>query len=63
MTKLFSVLIASLFFSASLHAADKIRIGFPDPSGSFLTLALGQKGGFFQTEGFQAVWRSGQVLH
>ena len=49
--------IAALFLiflsQVQVHAADKIRIGYPDPSGSFLTLPLGEKAGFFQKEGFQ----------
>ena len=36
------------------HAADKIRIGFPDLTVPFVSLPLGQKRGFFQEEGLQA---------
>jgi ABC-type nitrate/sulfonate/bicarbonate transport system substrate-binding protein len=50
--------VAALFLiflsQVQVHAADKIRIGYPDPSGSFLTLPLGEKAGFFQKEGFQS---------
>jgi len=49
--------VAALFLiflsQVQVHAADKIRIGYPDPSGSFLTLPLCEKAGFFQKEGFQ----------
>jgi len=38
----------------SVEAADKIKMGFPDPSSSFLSLPVGQKAGFFPKEGIQA---------
>ena len=52
--KVVLILMTSLLFQAGAHAADKIRIGFPDFSSSFLSLPLGQKPGFFQQEGIQA---------
>jgi len=54
MTKFSFILLASLFFPASLHAADKIRIGYPDFNSSTFTLPLAQLRGFFQEEGLQA---------
>src|SRR5262249_37092837 len=42
------------FLHSATHAADKIKMGFPDPSASFLSLPLGQKAGFFSKEGIQA---------
>ena len=54
MKKIFLVLLSVYVLHASARAADKIRIGYPDTSGSFLSLPLGQKAGLFQKEGFQA---------
>ena len=54
MTKFSFILLASLFFPASLHAADKIRIGYLDFNSSTFTLPLAQLRGFFQEEGLQA---------
>ena len=43
------------FFPQTLvHAADKIRIGFPDLAAPFVPLAVGDKRGFFQEEGIVA---------
>ena len=53
MTKFSLILLASLFFPASLHA-DKTRIGYPDFNSSTFTLPLAQLRGFFQEEGLQA---------
>jgi NitT/TauT family transport system substrate-binding protein len=47
-------LLITLILHASVHAADKIRIGFPDLAAPFLSLPLGQKRGFIQEEGLQA---------
>jgi hypothetical protein len=47
------VLLAVLLLCASVHAADKIRIGFPDLAAPFVPLAIGDKRGFFQEEGLQ----------
>ncbi len=49
-----SALLAILFLSAATHAADKIRIGFPDLAAPFVPLAVGEKKGFFQEQGIQA---------
>jgi len=54
MKKFFGALIAFLFLHASVHAADKIRVGYPAPVGNFLTLPLAQKRGFFKEEGLDA---------
>jgi ABC-type nitrate/sulfonate/bicarbonate transport system substrate-binding protein len=54
MKKFLGALLVLFLFHASVHAADKIRIGFPDFSSPFLSLPLGQKPGFFQQEGIQA---------
>src|SRR5439155_24877941 len=44
---------ALLFFSASGHAADKLRIGFPDLAAEFIPLPVGEQRGFFKEEGLQ----------
>src|SRR6266498_4926338 len=54
MKKFLGALLVLFLFHASVHAADKIRIGFRDFSSPFLSLPLGQKPGFFQQEGIQA---------
>ena len=48
----FSIILV-LFLPASVHAVDKIRIGFPDLAAPFVPLAIGDKKGFFQEEGIQ----------
>ena len=53
MRKISVVLLASFLFQAPVHAADRIRIGFPDITGPFVPLPIGQKMGFFQEEGLQ----------
>jgi ABC-type nitrate/sulfonate/bicarbonate transport system substrate-binding protein len=47
------LLLAIFLFHSSLEAADKIRVGFPDLAAPFVSLALGQKRGFFHEEGLQ----------
>ena len=54
MKKIFTALLSVFVLQCSVHAEDKIRIGFPDLAANFLSLPLGQKKGFFQEEGFQA---------
>jgi ABC-type nitrate/sulfonate/bicarbonate transport system substrate-binding protein len=54
MKKFLGALLVVFLFHASAHSADKIRIGYPDPSAGFAALPLGQKLGFFQEEGLQA---------
>lgn len=54
MKKVFLALLTFFFLSASVHAADKIRIGFPDLAAPFVPLAVGEKKGFFQEQGIQA---------
>jgi len=49
----FSIVLV-LFLHASVHAADKIRIGFPDSAAQFIPLPLGEQRGFFREEGLQA---------
>lgn len=46
-------LLVIFLFHASGHAADKIRIGFPDLAAPFVPLAIGDKRGFFHEEGLQ----------
>jgi NitT/TauT family transport system substrate-binding protein len=46
--------LAIMLFGASVQAADKIRIGFPELAVQFLPLPLGEKRGFFKEEGLQA---------
>jgi ABC-type nitrate/sulfonate/bicarbonate transport system substrate-binding protein len=53
MAKIFAVLLTIFVFQASVQAADKIRIGFPETAAPFVPLPLGQKRGFFQQEGLQ----------
>ena len=47
-------LFTFLVLLGSVHAADKIRVGYPAPVGNFLTLPLAQKRGFFKEEGLDA---------
>ena len=47
-------LLTIVFLQNSVHAADKIRIGFPDLAAPFISLAIADKRGFFQEEGIQA---------
>src|SRR5262245_5973264 len=54
MTRVFWSVLAFILLDASVHAADKIKIGYPDASATFLSLPLGQKTGSFQKEGIQA---------
>ena len=51
---IFGALLGIFAFLSSVNAADKIKMGFPDPSSSFLSLPLGQRTGLFQKEGIQA---------
>jgi ABC-type nitrate/sulfonate/bicarbonate transport system substrate-binding protein len=48
------LLLSGFLLQFSVHAADKIRIGFPAVAANYLSLPLGQKKGFFQEEGLQA---------
>lgn len=54
MSKMIWALLTACFFLPSAHAAEKIRIGFPDLAAQFLPLPLGEVKGFFQEEGLQA---------
>ena len=54
MVKIFGALFAILIFQASAHAAEKIRIAFPDLAAPFVPLVVGQQRGFLQEEGLQA---------
>ena len=54
MTKMFLSLLVVFVFHASAYSADRIKIGYPDASGTFLSLPLGQQAGFFKKEGIQA---------
>ena len=54
MKKIFLALLTSFLLHASVHAADKIRIGFAGVSVVAVPLILGEKRGFFQEEGLQA---------
>lgn len=54
MQKICGALLAITLLHASVEAADKIRVGFPDLAAPFVPLAVGQKRGFFQEEGLQA---------
>lgn len=52
--KLIWLLFSVCVFFPSAHAADKIRIGFPDLAAQFLPLPLAEVKGLFQEEGLQA---------
>ena len=54
MRKLSGILLAVFFLPASVHAVDKVRIGFPDRAAQFVPLPLGEQRGFFREEGLQA---------
>ena len=54
MNRIFVALLTIFVLLASAQAADKINIGYPDASGTFLSLPLGEKAGLFQKEGIQA---------
>jgi len=54
MNQILAAFFTILAFQASAHAADKITIGYPDTSATFLSLPLGQKTGNFHKEGIQA---------
>ena len=54
MNKILLAWLAVFSFQALGRAADRVKIGYPDTSGSFLSLPLGQKTGSFQNEGIQA---------
>ena len=47
-------LLVFLSLHVSVHAADKIRIGFPEFNSSTFTLPLAHLHGFFHEEGLQA---------
>jgi len=51
---MFLSLLVVFVFHASAYSADRIKIGYPDASGTFLSLPLGQQAGFFKKEGIQA---------
>jgi ABC-type nitrate/sulfonate/bicarbonate transport system substrate-binding protein len=48
------LLLFDFFLHATVQAADKIRIGFPDLAAPFVPLTIGDKRGFFQEEGIHA---------
>jgi ABC-type nitrate/sulfonate/bicarbonate transport system substrate-binding protein len=54
MRKILAGLFAVFFLDISIHAAEKIRIGFPDLAAQFVPLPLAEMKGFFQEEGLQA---------
>ena len=54
MRKIFAVLLTIFLLDASIEAADKVRIGFPDRAAQFVPLPLGEQRGFFREEGLQA---------
>jgi len=53
MVKIFAVLLTIFVFDVSVHAADKIRIGFA-PGASGILFPLAQKIGFLKEEGIEA---------
>ena len=54
MKNVFLGFLVYLSLQVSVHAADKIRIGFPEFNSSTFTLPLAQIKGFFNEEGLQA---------
>ncbi len=54
MKKIFLALLSVCVLHGSVHAADKLRIGFANLIASYVSLPLGQKRGFLQEEGLQA---------
>ena len=54
MKKFLGALLTVFVLQTSLHAADKIRIGFPSVTVTQVPLILGGKRGFLQEEGLQA---------
>jgi NitT/TauT family transport system substrate-binding protein len=52
--KLLFVPLVVFLFASILHAAEKIRIGFPEFNSSTFTLPMAQIKGFFHEEGLQA---------
>jgi len=54
MKNVFLGFLVFLSLQVSVHAADKIRIGYPDFNSSTFTLPLAHMRGFFQEEGLQA---------
>jgi NitT/TauT family transport system substrate-binding protein len=53
MHKISVVLLTLFVLQTSVHAADKIRIGFPGPPAQFIPIALAEKKGFLKDEGLQ----------
>jgi ABC-type nitrate/sulfonate/bicarbonate transport system substrate-binding protein len=54
MKRLLAALFVCLLLPSSLHAVDKVRIGFPDFAAQFGSLPLAQKKGFLQEQDLQA---------
>ena len=54
MKKTFLVMTTLYLLHSSVHAAEKIRIGFPEFNSSTFTLPMAQIKGFFHEEGLQA---------
>ena len=54
MKEILQALVMVFLLHPTLHAADKIRIGFPEFNSSTFTLPLAQIKGFFHEEGLQA---------
>ena len=54
MKNVFLGFLVFISLQVSVHAADKIRIGFPEFNSSTFTLPLAQIKGFFNEEGLQA---------
>ena len=46
-------LLSGFLLQSSVHAEDKIRIGFPAVAANYISLPLAQKKGFFREEGLQ----------
>src|SRR5262245_15131403 len=54
MARISTMLFCLFCLCGLVHAADRVRIGFPDLAAQFIPLPLGEKRGFFKEEGLQA---------
>ena len=55
MKKILLAWLAVFFLQAAGNTADRVKVGYPDTSGLFLSLPLGQKTDSFQKEGFKQI--------
>lgn len=55
MKKVFLALLSICVLYGSADAADRIKIGYPDASGTFLSLPLGSRRASFKRKGFKQI--------